>query len=286
MIVPQYYTGMGTMEAGQEYRNEPPSGSEETVIPAAIRTTECAGVTAASDEDNLSSSEQAFMRAQTEADKLTSDELHKELVGTYVSIGENCIIYQTLVLSAKNRMQVGEKVGGCNTWKGYANTFLKHHEESLPTCLRRLRRLLEGVNPDEKHRNHRKKSDRQIVEEGIDGQHAIELRQAREKGFEEGWAAGRKDQELLSKKAEELGATFDPNPGVRLPSSVTAELTTFYAGLIAKLKALTKCLKSNPEPDALVKTEAQELVRALRTFSKDAADRAERLDEALRVKVQ
>jgi hypothetical protein len=275
---------MGAIQAHQHDEVlHPPTGGAAV---EAVTKTEPIGTVAESDEDKASSSEQAVLEAQAKADKLTSDELHRELVGTYASITDSCIVYQALVLSAKKRMLAGGTVGGCDTWKDYADTHLKRRDESLPTCLRRLRRLLEGVNPDTKHRNRRKKSNRHIVEEGIERQHAIEVQQARDKGFEEGRAAERKAQEILAKKAAKLGATFDPNSGVQLPSSVTAELTISWAGLIAKLKALTKSLKSNPVPDSLVKTEADELVRALRIFSKDAAERAELLEQALLAKVQ
>ena len=80
--------------------------------------------------------------------------------------------------------------------------------------------------------------------------------------------------------------TFDPAPATQSASCVTAKLATFYAGLTTELTALTKSLKSNPDPDERARTEAKELIRSLETFSRDAAERAARLDEALRVTVQ
>lgn len=274
------------METTQAYQNPAqPLATAETYGGTSITRVGLIEMVATSDEDKLSSSDEAVLKAQAETDKLTSDELHRELVGTYVSIGENCIIYQALVLTAKKRMVDGEKVGGCETWTDYADTYLKRLDESLPTCLRRLRRLLEGANPDFKHRNHRKKSTRRPVEEGTEGQHAIDVRQAHGKGFEERRLAERQ-AEILAEKAAKLGTTFDPNPAVQLPSTVTAELTIFWQGKIAQLKALTKSLKSKPEPNELVRAEAEELIRALQKFSKDAVYRADQLEEGLRAWVQ
>lgn len=181
-----------------------------------------------------------------------------------------------------------EKKAG-RSFLGYTD-FEKFCLDVLRYTSRQIRNIINGTpTPAGRSGPGRKpsrKSNRQVVEEGTERQHAIEVQQARDKGFEEGRLAERKAQEILAKKSARPGATFDPNPGVQLPSSITAELTISWAGTIAKLKPLTKSLKSNLEPDALVKTEAQELVRALRTFSKDAADRAELLEGTLRTKVQ
>jgi hypothetical protein len=145
------------------------------------------------DEDTMSSS----------IARMSNDELHKEIVQTYVALGENCIMYKALVLDARRRMAAGEKVGGYTTWGEYADLYLKRIDESLPTCLRRLRRELEGVNPDTKHRNKRKKgqSNAEIVEAGRDRQTASEVRQARDRGFEEGRAAEKKARAILANKA-------------------------------------------------------------------------------------
>ena len=76
--------------------------------------------------------------------------------------------------------------------------------------MRRIRRLLEGVNPDTKHRNKRKKfkSTNDVVEEGRERQTATEITQARARGFEEGRAAEKQAQEIVTKKA---AATPLPN---------------------------------------------------------------------------
>lgn len=167
------------------------------------------------DEDTLSSS----------IARMSIDELHKEIIGTYANIGENCLMYQALVLNARDRMMKGVKVGGCETWKDYADCYLKRHDESLPTCLRRLRRALEGVNPDKKHRNKRKKfkSNAEIAEEGRERQAAIEVKQARDRGFEEGRAAEKKVEELLAKKAAKSVPTF-PTPALEAVPAIVVPL--------------------------------------------------------------
>jgi hypothetical protein len=157
-------------------------------------------VSDSADEDTLSSS----------IARMSNDELHKEIIGTYADIVEDCVRYKALVLDARRRMEAGEKVGGYTTWGEYADLYLKRIDESLPSCLRRLRRLLEGVNPDTKHRNKRKKfkSTYDLVEEGRERQTATEITQARDRGFEEGRAAEKQAQEILAKKA---AATPLPN---------------------------------------------------------------------------
>ena len=79
--------------------------------------------------------------------KMPSDELHREIVQTYCALGENVLMYQALVLNARERMLRGEKVGDCLTWTEYADDYLRRIGESLSTCLRRLARAIEGVNP-------------------------------------------------------------------------------------------------------------------------------------------
>jgi hypothetical protein len=97
------------------------------------------------EEDALSSSPGAAIAA------MPAGELHNAILKTYVALGEKALMYQALVLDARRRMEGGEKVGGCLTWKDYADKHLKREGEALPTCLRRLRRALEGKNPDAKH---------------------------------------------------------------------------------------------------------------------------------------
>ena len=83
--------------------------------------------------------------------KLSAQELHRKIIQTYVALGENAVTYQALVLNARERMHRGEKVGDCITWTEYADRYFRRDGESLPTCLRRLARAIEGHNPDTKH---------------------------------------------------------------------------------------------------------------------------------------
>jgi hypothetical protein len=158
---------------------------------------------------NVSESDLLDQTQKTGEDKLSSsiatmpaDELHKEIIQTYVALGENALMYQALVLDGRRRMKDGEKVGGYTTWGEYANSYLKRQDESLPSCLRRLRRALEGKNPDTKHRNHRKKSNRKILEESLDQNERL-VRNATDSGYEKGFADGEKAGE---KKIKMLAA--------------------------------------------------------------------------------
>jgi len=174
------------------------------------------------EEDSLPSSPGAAIK------RMSAEELHKEIIGTYVSLGENAYMYQALVVDARRRMAKGERVGGYETWTEYADCYLKRHDETLPTCLRRLRRALEGDNPDTKHdgskkRRNKSKSNRQVAEEGAERQHAVEVQQARDRGFEEGRAAERQAQEILAKKKNK--AMKEPEPAGAAAETLTK---TYY----------------------------------------------------------
>jgi len=190
----------------------------QAVPSAAIVVAEPTEIVVEADEDKLSSSLDSFA-SPADLDKfkaMTADELHKEIIGTYVALGENAIAYQGMVLVARQRMHDGEKIGGCDTWNGddgYANKYFRRPDEKLPTCLRRLRRALEGNNPDTKHRNKRKKSNKQIAEEGTERQHAIEVKQARELGFKEGEKSGIKKAELLALAKQKAEGTSQHEKG-------------------------------------------------------------------------
>lgn len=158
---------------------------------------------------------------------------------------------------------------------------------------RQIRNIINGTPTPKKlpgGKKPRRKSNSQVVQEGLEHQIEVESRKARERGFEEGRIAERRAQEILRRNAEKSGTGFAGRhaQSMAMPtaSQMTADLATFYAKLTNDLTALTKFLKSNPDPDERAKTETQELIRTLRTFSKDAAERAGRLDEALRVTVQ
>lgn len=242
--------------AYQEYLNEP---LPQDLSSAAMAEGERTEIIVKADEDKLSSSLDSFA-SPADLDKfkaMPADELHKEIIGTYIALGENAIAYQGMVLVARQRMHDGEKVGGCNTWngeEGYANKYFRRPDEKLPTCLRRLRRALEGNNPDTKHRNKRKKSNKQIAEEGTERQHVIEVKQARELGFKEGEASGIKKAELLAVAKQKTAGTSHDEKGeiekvIELADQLARKavlLTTIKGAILTKkngkeLLSLAKC---------------------------------------------
>jgi hypothetical protein len=151
--------------------------------------------------------------------QMSTSELHTEIIQTYKLTGENFITYRLLVLDARRRMHEGETVGECTTWKDYENRYLKKDGESLPTCMRRVARLLEGINPDTKHKNKRpkKKSNRKILEESLDqNERLVTIAKADgyKQGFLDGEKAGLKKAEIVAAKAPKqfVPANVPPSP--------------------------------------------------------------------------
>jgi len=184
--------------------NEPLS---QAVPPVAIVAAGPEEIAEKPNEDKLSSSLDSFSSpADLDAiRKMSASELHDEIIGSFVDLVEDSIQFEALVLDARRRMHEGEKVGGCETWNGetgYVNTYLRRENESLPTACRRLRRALQGNNPDTEHRNRRKKSNKRIAEDGTERQHAIEKKAQYEKGFSDGEKAGEKKAKMLAVKAK------------------------------------------------------------------------------------
>jgi hypothetical protein len=180
---------------------KPAKGNKSTALATATKT----------DDDKLSSSSAEASLDLAEENKqaagiakMSSTELHTEIIQTYQLTGENFITYRLLVLDARRRMHDGEAVGECTTWKDYENRYLKKDGESLPTCMRRVARLLEGINPDKKHKNKRhKKSNRKILEESLDQNERltkIAAKKEYEKGFADGEKSGEKKMKMLAAK--------------------------------------------------------------------------------------
>jgi hypothetical protein len=180
---------------------KPARGNKSTALATATKT----------DDDKLSSSSAEASLDLAEENKqaagiakMSSTELHTEIIQTYQLTGENFITYRLLVLDARRRMHDGEAVGECTTWKDYENRYLKKDGESLPTCMRRVARLLEGINPDTKHKNKRhKKSNRKILEESLDqNERLVTIAKADgyKKGFSDGEVAGEKKMKFLAAK--------------------------------------------------------------------------------------
>jgi hypothetical protein len=89
-----------------------------------------------------------------------------------------------------------ETICGCRTFTEYCTKVLR-------ASASHIRNLIAGQNPANKfsaknpHRRFRK-TNRQIADEGAERQHAIEVQEAYDRGFEDGRAAEKKAQEILA----------------------------------------------------------------------------------------
>ncbi|MGA2431480.1 MAG: hypothetical protein ABSH13_23495 [Candidatus Acidiferrum sp.] len=88
-----------------------------------------------------------------------------------------------------------ETILGCSTWRAYCQNVLGYSESHVRNMLAKF-----GNNPASKFapKKPHKKSIRQIADEGAERQAAIEVQQARDRGFEEGRAAEKKAQAILA----------------------------------------------------------------------------------------
>jgi len=199
-VIPPVAVVLPVTEAARANK-KPAKGNKSTALATATKT----------DDDKLSSSSAEASLDLAEENKqaagiakMSTTELHTEIIQTYQLTGENFITYRLLVLDARRRMHDGEAVGECTTWKDYENRYLKKDGESLPTCMRRVARLLEGINPDTKHKNKRhKKSNRTILEESLDQNERltkIAAKKEYEKGFADGEKSGEKKMKMLAAK--------------------------------------------------------------------------------------
>ena len=68
-----------------------------------------------------------------------------------------------------------------------------------------------------------------------------------------------------------------------LKGAFESELSVLFEKLNSDLTALSHHLKANSAPNVRAKAQAQQVVVSLRKFSNDAAERAERLDDTLRI---
>jgi hypothetical protein len=158
-----------------------------------VETPESTETEAANDEDKVSSS----------IETMSSEELHSEIMETYKNLSDNFNAYIDCVIEARRRLVRGETVGNCNTWKVYADCYLKQPGESLSTCLRRLRRELEGINPDTKHRRRK----RVTVKDFEEPQN--EINRVKEEFYDLGFAQGVvKGEEKAKEKMEQLLAVM------------------------------------------------------------------------------
>jgi hypothetical protein len=174
--------------AYQAYLEEP---LPQDLPSEAIVATKPTRVTFVEEADNLSAS--VFRPA--DLDKITAftaDELHRELVGGFISGVENSIWMEALAIDARRRMANGEPVGGHKTWTGYVYEYFRRENESIETALRRMRRLLDGVeHAGKKHANKKKKkTNAVIVEEGLIREGEKKAKRAYRLGQVEGRQAG------------------------------------------------------------------------------------------------
>jgi len=90
-----------------------------------------------------------------------------------------------------------EKILGCSTWSEYCQNVLGYSESHVRNMMAQS-----GNNPAKKFAarkpHKRKKSNRDIAEEGLERQHTIEVKQARDQGFEEGEKLGFEKAEFLT----------------------------------------------------------------------------------------
>lgn len=125
------------------------------------------------------------------------DERAKLLATKYVTFVDELV--PEIIEVRRDFMEKGsdETICGCKTFTDYCLNVLR-------TSTSHIRRLISGQNPAAKFSAKKpfKKSNRQLAEDGTERQHVIELRQARDLGFEEGRVAERTAQVILAGKAK------------------------------------------------------------------------------------
>lgn len=224
----------------------------QAVPTVAIVAAEQTQVVLADEADKLSAS----LFRPADLDKVatfTADELHKELVGGFISGVENSIWMEALAVDARRRMANGQAIGGHTTWTGYVNEYFRRENESIETTLRRMRRLLDGVeHAGKKHANKNKlrKTNRQAANDEAANERLrqIEINQAREQGFADGEKAGLKKAEFHAAKSQAKATTVTP-PAVQPAASAPAAMETFWVVIVAEdtapniLSAVDVCQK-------------------------------------------
>lgn len=68
--------------------------------------------------------------------RLSAGEVHQKLCDSFLGVAVNYSTTKNLIADAKRRMQEGESVGGCKTWKSYVDTYLCKPDENLPAVIR------------------------------------------------------------------------------------------------------------------------------------------------------
>jgi hypothetical protein len=89
-----------------------------------------------------------------ECNSMSAAVLHRNLEASLVGTIVCYTAAKNLIVSAKIRMQGGEKIGGCLTFLGeggYVDTYIRKHHQNLDAAVRAAYRLLDGLGIDEKH---------------------------------------------------------------------------------------------------------------------------------------
>jgi hypothetical protein len=136
------------------------SASKKTVTQTEHDTVSCSYKNLAADIENQVPNLDAIA-------ELSADEIHQNLCDSLRGAAVNYLTAKNLVADAKRRMQEGETVGGCKTWTSYVDTYLRKPNESLPTVIRRLYRLLDGSAVDKKHDGSRNRKNARRAEQAV-----------------------------------------------------------------------------------------------------------------------
>lgn len=94
--------------------------------------------------------------------RLSAGEVHQRLCDSFLGVAVNYSTAKNLIADAKRRMQGGEAVGSCKTWKSYVDTYLCKPDENLPAALRRLYRALDGEGVNMKHDGSKNRKAKQV----------------------------------------------------------------------------------------------------------------------------
>jgi hypothetical protein len=125
-----------------------------------------------------------------------------------------------------------ETILGCSTWRAYCQNILGYSESHVRNMLAKS-----GGNPASKFapKKPHKKSNRQIADEGAERQAAIEVQQARDRGFEEGEKSGFEKAEILAKAQKETnGASQHTQRQIEKTAAAAAKAGSFLVALNAE----------------------------------------------------
>lgn len=99
--------------------------------------------------------------------RLSAGEVHQKLCDSFLGVAVNYSTTKNLIADAKRRMQEGESVGGCKTWKSYVDTYLCKPDENLPAVIRRLYRALDGEGVNKKHDGSKNRKGKKVKKQPV-----------------------------------------------------------------------------------------------------------------------